>query len=66
MRKNERRAFPEYLQLQAPLGFNDMLDRLAAKHFTSRSEYVRQTLLRAANADGVALNRPRDRERVPA
>jgi hypothetical protein len=66
MRKNERRSFPEYLQLQAPLGFNDMLDRMAAKHFTSRSEYVRQTLLRAANADGVAPTRPGERERVQA
>ena len=49
--------FPEALRLRCPRGLPAAVEAVARKHHTSGPEWVRQTLLRAVEAEGVCLRR---------
>jgi hypothetical protein len=47
--------FPQRLALRVPLGFSAALEIAARQNHTSPSEWARQAVLRALEADGVRL-----------
>jgi hypothetical protein len=52
-----RGIFPEDLRVKAPRGSRDAIAAAAQRQHTTRSEWIRQSLLRALEADGVKLRR---------
>ncbi len=52
-----RGRFPESLRVKAPRGARAAIAAAAQLKNTSHSEYVRQSLLRCLEADGVTLRR---------
>ncbi|MGC1180553.1 MAG: ribbon-helix-helix protein, CopG family [Methyloceanibacter sp.] len=53
--KSNGRVFPERFNLKVPQGFSRALAELADKQHTTRSEVVRQALLREVEANGLQL-----------
>jgi len=47
--------FPEALRLRVPRGLPAAVEAVARRHHTTAPEWVRQTLLRSLEADGVRL-----------
>jgi hypothetical protein len=47
--------YPEKMRLRLPRGMPEALAPAAGQHHTTPSEWVRQTLLRGLQADGVCL-----------
>jgi hypothetical protein len=54
--------FQRLVQFRVPDSFSDAIDAAASKRLTTKSEYVRQTLLRELRLDGfeLAATAPRD------
>ena len=48
-------TFPERLGLRLPRGLGDALAEVAARQHTTRSEVIRQTLIREVEAHGLTL-----------
>jgi predicted transcriptional regulator len=48
--------FPELLQLRLPRGTNTVLDELASREHRSKSEVVRQAILREVSSKGLELD----------
>jgi len=48
--------FPELLQLKLPRGTNAALDELANKHQRTKSELVRQAILREVTSEGLNID----------
>jgi hypothetical protein len=55
--RDGRGLFPEELRVKAPRGSCEAIDLAADRKHTSRSEYVRQGVIRSLEADGVKLRR---------
>ncbi len=55
MRDESGLIFPEELRVKAPYGAREAIAIAAARKHTTRSEYVRQALLRFLEEDGVRL-----------
>ena len=55
MMRNEARVFPEELRVKAPQGARDAIAAAALRRHTTRSEYVRQAVIRSLEADGIHL-----------
>jgi hypothetical protein len=49
------RVFSEELRVKAPEGSREAIAIAAARKHTTRSEYVRQAVIRSLEADGVNL-----------
>jgi len=47
--------FPQRLQFRAPDGLPSAIERAAEKRHTSPSEWMRQTMLRGLEAEGIDL-----------
>jgi hypothetical protein len=47
--------YPEKMRLRLPRGMPEALALAAGQHHTTPSEWVRQTLLRGLQADGVSI-----------
>ena len=47
--------YPEKMRLRLPRGMPEALALAAGQHHTTPSEWVRQTLLRGLQADGVCI-----------
>jgi hypothetical protein len=52
-----RGIFPEDLRVKAPRGSREAIAAAAQRRHTTQSEWIRQSLLRALEADGVRLRR---------
>jgi hypothetical protein len=52
-----RGIFPEDLRVKAPRGSREAIAAAAERKHTMQSEWIRQSLLRALEADGVMLRR---------
>ena len=52
-----RGIFPEDLRVKAPRGSREAIAAAARRRHTTQSEWIRQSLLRALEADGVRLRR---------
>ncbi len=52
-----RGIFPEDLRVKAPRGSREAIAAAAQRKHTTKSEWIRQSLLRALEADGVKLRR---------
>jgi hypothetical protein len=52
-----RGIFPEDLRIKAPRGSRQAIAAAAQRKHTTKSEWIRQSLLRALEADGVKLRR---------
>ena len=52
-----RGIFPEDLRVKAPRGSREAIAAAAQRRHTTQSEWIRQSLLRALEADGVQLQR---------
>jgi len=50
-----RGIFPEDLRVKAPRGSREAIAAAAQRKHTTKSEWIRQSLLRALEADGVKL-----------
>jgi hypothetical protein len=57
MSDDRDRIFPEELRVKAPRGSNEALAQGAQKRFCTKSEYVRQAVIRRLEEDGVQLRR---------
>jgi len=55
MQVASRVRFPEALRLRVPRGLPAAVEAVARRHHTTAPEWVRQTLLRSLEADGVRL-----------
>ena len=51
--KPERNRFDKLLQIRAPQTLSDAIDVAADRHFQSKSEYIRHSVLDRLKADGV-------------
>jgi hypothetical protein len=52
-----RGIFPEDLRVKAPRGSRQAISAAAQRKHTTKSEWIRQSILRALEADGVKLRR---------
>ena len=52
-----RGIFPEDLRVKAPRGSRQAIAAAAQRRHTTQSEWIRQALIRALEADGVRLRR---------
>ena len=52
-----RGIFPEDLRVKAPRGSREAIAAAAQRKHTTQSEWIRQSLFRALEADGVRLRR---------
>ena len=52
-----RGIFPEDLRVKAPRGSREAIAAAAERKHTTQSEWIRQSLLRTLEADGVRLRR---------
>jgi len=50
-------VFPETLRLRAPVGLAEAIKVVAYRRHTTAGEFIRQTLLRTLQAEGVILTR---------
>lgn len=53
MREDTTLQLPETLIVKTPHGFKDALKTAAQRQLTSRSDYVRQALIRQLTEDGI-------------
>ena len=51
--KHERHRFDKLLQIRAPQTLSDAIDLAADRHFQSKSEYIRHSVIDRLKADGV-------------
>ena len=52
-----RGRFPEDLRVKAPRGAGNAIEIAASKCNTTKSEWIRQALLRGLEADGITIRR---------
>ncbi len=52
-----RGIFPEDLRVKAPRGLHEAIAAAAQRNHTTQSEWIRQSILRALEADGLGLRR---------
>jgi hypothetical protein len=48
--------FQKLVQFRAPESLSDAIDAAASKHFQSKSEYVRRSVIDRMRADGIDLD----------
>jgi hypothetical protein len=52
-----RGVFPEDVRVKAPRGSRKAIAKAAEQRNTTQAEYIRQSILRALEADGILLGR---------